>query len=181
MTLHKEYTGAELHIPGPTAASDPGALGAGKMWIDSTDGTGLWLMKIRNVADDGWEEVGRTAIPAIPHYSKGTGELHIVGNLLHVYVTGPEDLWSMDISVFDLVKAIQGGAASPDLLFEIKFDGDAYTGSPSADPHAMTVTLDSTTPGTVMIWVQVVDDTTFAQAELAITVIVEGLVNGGGA
>jgi hypothetical protein len=34
---------------------DPGAVGLGTLWVDTTAGTGSWALKIRNAADDGWE------------------------------------------------------------------------------------------------------------------------------
>lgn len=55
--LHKNQTGANLHVPGYLQSSDPGAVGAGKYWIDTTGGTGLWALKVRNAGDSGWETV----------------------------------------------------------------------------------------------------------------------------
>ena len=52
---HKNQTGANLHVPGYQQSSDPGAVGAGKYWVDTTSGTGLWVLKARNAGDSGWE------------------------------------------------------------------------------------------------------------------------------
>jgi len=52
---HVDLTAPEVHVPGYVQASDPGAVGAGKLWIDTSSGTGKWDLKIRNLADDGWE------------------------------------------------------------------------------------------------------------------------------
>lgn len=54
---HKDLTGTELHVPGYMQSTDPGAVGAGKYWIDTSGGTGNWAVKVRNSSDDGWETV----------------------------------------------------------------------------------------------------------------------------
>lgn len=179
MGLHKDYTGDELHVPGRVASSDPGAVGAGHLWFDSTDGTGKWLMKTRNVADTGWEETGREATPVIPHWSKGTGELGLITVPLKIYVTGAEDAWEIDVSVFDFAIALQGGAATPDLIFDINTSAN-FPNNPSTDPHAATLTIDPNTIGTQFIYIQVLDDTTFAQIESHTYIVSDGLTSGGG-
>ena len=55
---HAIMTDAQLHVPGYVQAGDPGAVGAGKVWIDTTGGVNAWIIKIRNAANDGWEIVG---------------------------------------------------------------------------------------------------------------------------
>lgn len=57
MARHQDLTAEYLHIPGFFQATDPGAIGAGKLWIDTSGGTGLWEMKLRNATDDGWEPI----------------------------------------------------------------------------------------------------------------------------
>lgn len=37
---------------------DPGKIGAGRIWIDTSGGSGAYRIKIRNAADTGWETVG---------------------------------------------------------------------------------------------------------------------------
>jgi hypothetical protein len=37
---------------------DPGAVGEGVLWVDTSGGAAPWPLKVRNAADDGWEEVG---------------------------------------------------------------------------------------------------------------------------
>lgn len=56
--LHSAQTGTDLHVPGYLGSSDPGAVGAGKYWIDTTGGTGVWALKVRNAANTGWETIG---------------------------------------------------------------------------------------------------------------------------
>ena len=53
--LHKDATAANAHLIGYVQDADPGAVGAGKVWVDSTAGTGAWIFYVRNAADDGWE------------------------------------------------------------------------------------------------------------------------------
>ncbi len=68
-TYHKNITGTDLHIPGYVQTTDPGAIGASKVWIDTSGGTAAWLVKIRNVADTGWETISATGIPVVDESS----------------------------------------------------------------------------------------------------------------
>jgi hypothetical protein len=52
---HSALTGAELHVPGYVQTSDPGAVGAGRLWIDTTLGAGKWAIKLRKADNSGWE------------------------------------------------------------------------------------------------------------------------------
>ena len=54
---HEDAVAANIHVVGYVQDADPGAIGAGKVWIDTTLGTGLWVTKVRNAADTGWEAV----------------------------------------------------------------------------------------------------------------------------
>lgn len=60
MALHRDSpVGAEsAHPPGYVQSSDPGAVGAHKVWVDTTAGTGAYVYKIRNAANSAWETVG---------------------------------------------------------------------------------------------------------------------------
>lgn len=53
---HNTLTDAQLHVVGYVQSGDPGAVGVGKVWVDTTGGVGAWVIKIRNAADNGWEE-----------------------------------------------------------------------------------------------------------------------------
>jgi hypothetical protein len=55
-TYHKDLVDANLHKPGYVQSDDPGAVGAGILWIDTSES--VWIAKIRNAADDGWETIG---------------------------------------------------------------------------------------------------------------------------
>jgi hypothetical protein len=55
MGKHQDLDTTDHHKPGYVQSSDPGAIGAGKMWIDTSGGSGAWEMKIRNTSNSGWE------------------------------------------------------------------------------------------------------------------------------
>ena len=71
-SFHRDQTGGELHVPGYIQDTDPGAVGAGRLWFDPTAG----VLSIRNNADDGWVEDrrflgdvtvdGLLVLPALP-------------------------------------------------------------------------------------------------------------------
>ena len=53
MPLHSAAVDSELHRPGYYQTSDPGAIGAGKVWVDTTNTP--YEVKIRNAANTGWQ------------------------------------------------------------------------------------------------------------------------------
>jgi len=80
---HVDLTAEEVHVPGYVQASDPGAVGAGKLWIDTSGGTGKWGLKIRNLADDGWELVdfelpSGTTVVAVNYYEVQDDDLYLL-------------------------------------------------------------------------------------------------------
>jgi len=62
MSYHKDLTGDELHVPGYMQDTDPGAVGAGKYWIDTSGGVGNYILKVRNSDNSGWEIVSASGI-----------------------------------------------------------------------------------------------------------------------
>ena len=58
MSAHADLVAANSHVIGYVDTGDPGAIGAGKTWVDTNGGTGNWVVKIRNAANDGWETAG---------------------------------------------------------------------------------------------------------------------------
>lgn len=60
--IHKNYTTDDLHIPAYRSASDPGAVGAGREWQDTS--TSPPTLKIRNTADSGWDIPLTGGVPA---------------------------------------------------------------------------------------------------------------------
>lgn len=55
---HNTMSGTNLHQPGYVQSGDPGAVGAGIMWIDTSGGTGNWVTRVRNAGDTAWEVAG---------------------------------------------------------------------------------------------------------------------------
>ena len=55
---HETLITANVHVPGYVQGSDPGAVGAGKLWTDTSGGTGAWVTKMRNVGNTDWEVIG---------------------------------------------------------------------------------------------------------------------------
>lgn len=55
---HESLITANVHIPGYVQGTDPGAVGAGKLWTDTSGGTGSWVTRMRNITNTGWEVVG---------------------------------------------------------------------------------------------------------------------------
>ncbi len=53
--LHRTHTDSDLHVASFVQSTDPGAVGAGKQWVDTSLGTGLWQLKTRNAANTGWK------------------------------------------------------------------------------------------------------------------------------
>lgn len=73
MAKHEELT--SIHLGAYAQAGDPGAVGAHKLWVDTSVGPPYDLKK-RNAADDGWELVGiagRKGILGITIGSWGSG------------------------------------------------------------------------------------------------------------
>jgi hypothetical protein len=59
--LHKDLVGDEaVHPAAFKDSADPGAVGAGKFWIDTTVGP-PYTLKVRDATDTGWEVVGAIA------------------------------------------------------------------------------------------------------------------------
>lgn len=58
MADHVDLVAASIHVIGFVQAGDPGAVGAGKVWIDTSGGAGNWLNKVRDLANAAWESVG---------------------------------------------------------------------------------------------------------------------------
>ena len=86
---HSLLTGTNLHVAGYIQGTDPGAVGASMMWVDTSGGTGNWLVKIRNAANTGWETVsaagggggGATYVMSFTNASLIAGILSVTHNL----------------------------------------------------------------------------------------------------
>lgn len=66
---HRNLTNADLHVPGYIQATDPGAVGAGRVWVDTSGGTGNWEFKLRNATDTGWESVSPSLVEQDPVFT----------------------------------------------------------------------------------------------------------------
>lgn len=55
MADHRDLAAASIHTIGYVQNADPGAIGAGKIWVDTSKGTMNWRLKVRNSANDDWE------------------------------------------------------------------------------------------------------------------------------
>ena len=65
---HKEITPSEAHAFAITSATDPGAIGAGRGWID-TSGGGVGILKVRNSTNTGWDNMsGASETPTITSF-----------------------------------------------------------------------------------------------------------------
>lgn len=66
MAKHQELTGpAAVHLFAFIGATDPSLdpendVQYGKGWIDTSGGTGNWVLKIRNAANTAWETLNQT-------------------------------------------------------------------------------------------------------------------------
>lgn len=59
----RDIVGSDGYVhffPAYQQSSDPGAVGAGATWTDTSGGTGNWVTKKRNAANDGWETIAST-------------------------------------------------------------------------------------------------------------------------
>ena len=63
---HDALTGSDLHMPGYVQSSDPGAVGAGKLWVDMSAGPGKWAVKFRNAANTAWELIATNSGASMP-------------------------------------------------------------------------------------------------------------------
>lgn len=66
------------HVPGYVQDTDPGTVGAGKLWVDTT-GSAPFPMKIRNEGNTGWDLAGGGA--GIANGGNATGDDIIIGTL----------------------------------------------------------------------------------------------------
>lgn len=59
---HKDITGADaVHPAAYIQTADPGIVGPGKAWLDTTGGAGAYVLKIRNTGDTAWDIAGIAA------------------------------------------------------------------------------------------------------------------------
>ena len=83
VVLHSTIVDGKLHVIGFIQDSDPGAVGAGMAWVDTSGGTGLWNLYIRNETDDGWELIDReratgSTVVSVDYYEVLPNDLYIL-------------------------------------------------------------------------------------------------------
>lgn len=94
-TLHRNLTGANLHVPGYVTDTDPGAVGAGMLWIDTSGGTGNWAVKIRNPEDDNWEGAGGGFDPSPIE----AAIIALAEDLMNLYAQHEADVAALEIQI----------------------------------------------------------------------------------
>lgn len=62
MALHNSLSDGLYHGVGYVQSGDPGAVGAGRYWVDTTTGP-PYALKVRNSGDSGWDGVGSSFDP----------------------------------------------------------------------------------------------------------------------
>lgn len=90
MSWHYQLVDEDLHIIGYLQVGDPGAVGAGMTWIDTSGGAGNWVIKIRNAADNGWETTSGGGVGSTGATGPGGGATGPQGGTGPQGVTGPQ-------------------------------------------------------------------------------------------
>lgn len=82
-TGHCDLFGVDLHVPGYIQSVDPGAVGEGMLWVDTSGGAGKWSLWVRNEADDGWELIdvelpNDATVVNVNYYEVAENDLHLL-------------------------------------------------------------------------------------------------------
>lgn len=197
MAKHQDLGAEKAHVPGFFQETDPGAVGAGKLWIDTSGGTGNWVIKLRNEADDDWEAVsgnsGYTdhgallglgdddhpqylteaeADARIPHFNPGTGDLNVIGESPTCGVSGTGADTAI-VSAFDLIKSLHGGVVSPAYAFTLTSGLAAtITGNGGSDPTAVYISYTQVEVGQLdLVTLQVSDGTNTNKTLVTVNVV----------
>lgn len=112
-TAHRSITGVDLHVPGYVQAGDPGAVGAGKLWLDTDDNT----LYVRNAANSAWLALDTTTAAALAAHLGDTADAH-------------------DASAISILDAAADFAATDVEGALAELQGDAEAHAAAADPHA---------------------------------------------
>ena len=176
MSFHHLMTGVNSHVVGYVQAGDPGAVGTGIAWIDTSGGAGAWVFKIRNALNNGWEiedKYTQAEVDAlidaidpsevVPHFNKGTGPftVHCVGGYVECGDAGAAEV--ARIHPRDMIMAMNGGEASPTYSFNIKFTVGSYV-TADPDPTVPYIEVDADDE-TVGVTVYVTDGTTVRETD----------------
>ncbi|MFW6173859.1 MAG: hypothetical protein ACOC5T_08955, partial [Elusimicrobiota bacterium] len=111
---HKNLTSTDLHVPGYIQDSDPGEVGSGILWIDTSGGSTNWSVKIRNSTDTAWELVvgGGTNYTAGDHLTLGSGNIFSVDD---DFVLNTGDTMIGDLTLDDSVLQFSTGSGEADV------------------------------------------------------------------
>jgi len=130
VVLHSTIVDGKLHVIGFIQSPDPGAVGAGMAWIDTSSGPGLWKLKIRNQTDTGWELVcsglsSNVTVVAVNYYEVLPTDSYILviieddaevvlpsavaydGRVVHIKRTSANQY---DVDISSVAGLIEGGA-----------------------------------------------------------------------
>jgi hypothetical protein len=133
VVLHSTIVDGKLHVIGFIQDPDPGAVGAGMAWVDTSSGAGLWKLKIRNQADTGWELIcsnllSNTTVVAVNYYEVLPTDSHILvtvaddaevvlpsattydGRVVHIKRTS-SNVYDVEISVVGGGGLVEGAAS----------------------------------------------------------------------
>ena len=134
---HETLVTANLHPPGYLQGSDPGAVGAGKVWTDTSGGTGNWLTKIRNTGNTAWETLGTSGFSG---YSGVSGYSGFTGNDGISGISGYSG-WSGisgDNPGSSGYSGISGFSGAPGATYVLSFaDGDLSGSGVLTVPHSL--------------------------------------------
>ena len=109
--VHSALSGSELHVPGYKQATDPGAVGAGIQWVDTSSGS--FLLKSRNASNTGWDVLSGAVTGtfatdfrvSIPFLDGQPFALKITNLTSSVVEPEPESRKRMDLTSFTQVRA----------------------------------------------------------------------------
>src|SRR5687768_7935789 len=112
MAKHADLT--SIHLFAYIQDADPGAVGAGKAWVDTTGATNV--LKIRNAADTGWEAIDLTTVADHNHDADYAA-------LVHAHTTG--DITDLAEYIRDTIGTARLEGANIDLT--VNDAGDTIT------------------------------------------------------
>jgi len=131
-----------------------------------TDVTGAELEELTDGSETTLHSHASTVAAVVPHYSAGSGDWNVTCyQALSIYANG-----TVKVSAFDLIRSVQGGAASPTYTFYVRKVGDSF-GAGSSDPNDEYVTYTSFDAGTNAAEVKASDGTT-TSTETSVAIVI---------
>lgn len=130
MGFHDEIEDEGLHVPGYVQVADPGAIGAGKEWMDTSLGTGNWVIKRRNAGNTGWE----TPVSAPTSHTHLEADITDLGSYANIAHTHLEE----DITDLGSYAAASHSHTESDITDLDHTDDDAFHKNSSGDVDSLT-------------------------------------------